>query len=512
MAFEFAGPHLAESPGGTLSNSFGTAMRDGSLPGLVAILPRGEAIRNFVYTGALDTAQSAAVLTLLSVMPDEEFAVQAARRFDQVIELRSYTERWPVRLTRELLDTAHGRRLWSEAAKERWRRRDYEAQTIPRKLRREIKKLTCRAFANRPGIELLTQAERLVSRCFPATDEYLRLLSRLRPALVFNGSHVHSANAIQVIHAAQSLGIPTATFLFSWDNLTSQGRIMPLYDYYLVWNDDIRSQLLDVYPTVRPDQVFVTGTPQFDFHFQPRFYWSREEFCAQVSADPARPLVLYSTGMDNHMPGEPLIVERIGLLLKEMTALGPPQLLVRLYPKDRHPERFDDVRRRNPDILFPSVPWNRNWLTPKFEDCYLLTNTLRHCDLGINVASTISLELCMFDKPVINVGYNPPIDIAPVNYATYYGFDHYRPVVESGAVSVASSEEEMQRFIIQALSDPAAGRAQRQQLVQRMFGQTLDGRSGQRVGECLLTLLRRHNEGLVGLNATEATRKPGRIR
>jgi hypothetical protein len=284
------------------------------------------------------------------------------------------------------------------------------------------------------------------------------------------------------------LGIPTATFIFSWDNLTSQGRIIPLYDYYLVWNEMIREQLLQIYSSIRPEQVIVSGPPQFDFHFRREFYWTREEFCARVGLNPARPIVLYSTGMANHMPGEPQIVERIGTMLGEMTDLGPPQLLVRVYPKDLT-GRFEQTKRQNPHILFPDIPWEPAWLTPKIEDAYLLTNTLRHVTAGINVASTVSLELCMFDKPVINVGYNPPeTDVSPVDYGRYYDFDHYRPVVESGAVMVAGSENEMRRMLRKALTEPQVDSSKRRALIKKMFGDALDGYSGLRAAYHLVKL------------------------
>src|SRR5205085_6898995 len=129
------------------------------------------------------------------------------------------------------------------------------------------------------GLGLLSRTERASSRWFNTNDEYVRLFSEAKPSLVFNGSHVHSRVALQAVQAAQWLGIPTATFIFSWDNLTSQGRIMLPYDYYLVWNNSIKNHLLDIYDSIRPEQVFVTGTPQFDSHFDKESYWSREEFC-----------------------------------------------------------------------------------------------------------------------------------------------------------------------------------------------------------------------------------------
>ncbi len=461
---------------------------------IVAILPRGEAIRNFVYTGALDEAARNADVSLLSVVPNDDLAALLTSRYGNVFQLSATTDRWIVTFLREILDMAHGRWLWSEAARERWRLRDAEAAASGSRMKRCLKKLACYPFANAGGLEFLSGLENVSSRLLRTTNEYVRLFEELKPSLVFNASHVHSHVATHAVRAAQWLGIPTATFIFSWDNLTSQGRIIPLYDYYLVWSEGLRNQLLEMYRSIRQEQVFVTGTPQFDFHFRPEFYWTREKFCKRVGADPARPMVLYTTGMANHMPGEPAIVERIALMLRELTGLGAPQLLVRVYPKDQT-RRFEDIKRRYPEVLVPTIPWESNWLTPLIEDSYLLTNMLRHSAVCVNVASTISLEMCMFDKPVINVGYNPPdVDSNVVDYARYYEFDHYRPIVESGAVEVARSEEELRVKLIATLLHPERHAMQRRSLVRRFFGNSLDGWSSTRVAGVLDMLAARSHQ------------------
>jgi hypothetical protein len=190
--------------------------------------------------------------------------------------------------------------------------------------------------------------------------------------------------------------------------------------------------------------------------------------------------------MANHMPGEPRVVEEIANMLARMERC--PQLLVRVYPKDRT-GRFEELKRRRRDILFPSIPWEAAWLTPKIEDLPLLTNMLRHCALGVNIASTISLELCMFDKPVVNVGYDPPgQDLGDDSCARYYRFDHYEPVVRSGAVEVAYSAADMECMLRHALERPEERRNERRALLDRMFGGTLDGCSSSRVAEALLRL------------------------
>jgi hypothetical protein len=464
-------------------------------PGIVAILPRGEAIRNFVYTDALDELAAAVELSVLSVVPNDRIWAELAERYARAIPLAEYPDSWIVRFIREELDLAHGRWLWSSGAQARWRWRNQEATTLPRRLKRIGKKLLCYPFANRRGLETLSGLEGVASRWFRATDEYLRLFRELEPALVFNGSQVHNRIALPALHAAKELGIPTATFLFSWDNLTSQGRIYPQSDYYIVWNEALRDGLLEIYGSLRPEQIFVTGTPQFDFHFRPEFYWSREEFCARIGADPHRPIVLYSTGMANHVIGEPWVVELIADLLSEMTEFGPPQLLVRVLPKGPQ-GHFDNLRDRRKDILIPPIPWEPSWLTPTFADAYLLTNTLRHSAVGVNIASTISLELCMFDKPVINIGFPPPhLDAAiEFDYTKYYDFEHYRPVVASGAIELALSEDDLRQKIIDSLKRPAERAPNRAALLSAFFGHSLDGRSSARVAQALLEIVDRKRE------------------
>src|SRR5689334_16730604 len=93
-------------------------------PRIVAILPRGESIRNFVYSGMLDSLSANADVKALSVIPSEEFRRFLTNQAYTVEPLPIIPERYPVRVLRELLDMAHGRHLWSQAAQCRWMERD----------------------------------------------------------------------------------------------------------------------------------------------------------------------------------------------------------------------------------------------------------------------------------------------------------------------------------------------------------------------------------------------------
>src|SRR5205085_9080310 len=126
----------------------------------------------FAYSRALAMVQESCACVVLSVKPTEEIWQDLAKRCSSVRLLEEFKDRYPVRILREVLDVAHGRWLWSQAAQERWRLRDLEAVTPSQKLKRFGKKVAVQPFANRAGLSLLSGTERKVSRTFSPTDYY----------------------------------------------------------------------------------------------------------------------------------------------------------------------------------------------------------------------------------------------------------------------------------------------------------------------------------------------------
>src|SRR4051812_38063132 len=79
---------------------------------IVALIPRGEVIRNFVYTGALDRVADHADLSLICVTPNEKMSEMLAGKYGDIHELEEIDERWLVRIQREIIEMAHGKWLW----------------------------------------------------------------------------------------------------------------------------------------------------------------------------------------------------------------------------------------------------------------------------------------------------------------------------------------------------------------------------------------------------------------
>ncbi|RMH72116.1 MAG: hypothetical protein D6675_05135 [Gemmatimonadetes bacterium] len=459
-------------------------------PHIVMIIPRGESVRNFLYSDTLKILSDNARVTLLSVIDDDRFMAQFSPYVERIIPLKQYPEKRFIHMLRLITYDAHFRWMWGETAKNNWEMHDARAKQLGRTFQRAIVKFLARLAANRPTLEFLTKVDQFLSWHFRPNDDLVQLFEDLKPDLVFNTSHIHGPAGELPAKISYKLGIPTVGFIFSWDNLTTRGRIFVPYDYYLVWHQGMHDKLLEIYPHVDKKRVFITGTPQFDYHFKPEYLLSREELASKIGFDPNRPYILYTTGMAKDFPDEHRTVEYLIELLKELDLPEKPQLVVRTYAKGTSEEMKAIGRRGLPDVYFPEVLWDHKWLIPQYEDLSIYTSLVKHAAMGINAASTVSLELMMFDKPVMNLAFDPPgSDLPPVyRWIRHIKFDHYWPVANSGGVNVAWKPEEMKAILLKGLTHPEEDSDKRKTFINRVFGDTLDGKSGERVAHQLLFL------------------------
>jgi len=328
----------------------------------------------------------------------------------------------------------------------------------------------------------------------PEVGHYRDLFRRIQPEVLFC-SHQRPTTVLPAVLAARSLGIPTATFIFSWDNLSSKGRIAAPFDHYLVWSDHMRQELLQFYPHVPHENVHIVGTPQFDPYVDRSLLWSREEFCRRVGADPSRKLICYSGGDSGTCPEDPKHVELLMSQVRSGLIRGNPEVLLRPVPVDDG-RRYDGVCSRYPELKRLQPQWVHaepgNWakVVPLADDVQFLANLTHHSDMNINLGSTMSLDFGMHDKPVVNVAFDmsdPPLFGMPV-YDYYYCYEHFQPVLAFGATRIARSPEQLAEHVNAYLENPALDREGRRRLVELQIDVPL-GESGRRIVSVLESLV-----------------------
>ena len=458
------------------------------MPRYAVVLPDAIAIRNMVLGSVLDKLQGNTLV--LHGLPEHKVEsvssqVKSGARWQP---LAPYTERPLAFGLRQSL--AYAQMYWADTCSMRFNRKRAVKGSWRTRATAHTARLVGQLAASPSSIRLLESAYCRSVGSFPEVQEYRKLLEQNRPGVILFANQ-RNANSLPVVMAARSLGIPTATFVVSWDNLTSKGRIAAPFDHYLVWSDHMRRELLKYYPHVSHSRIHIVGTPQFDCYADDSLRWSREEFFSRIGGDPNRKLICYSGGDADTSPEDQEHVRILLELVRSGRIKGNSQVLVRPCPVDPG-TRYNKVRADYPGMLYSQPKWDHlepgNWsrCLPSKEDAQMLTNLTRFVDVNVNLASTMTLDFAIHDKPVVNVafdvGISPPGDVPLWNH--YYQWEHYAPVVRLGAARFAKSADEMADQVNAYLEDPSLDREARRKLVDLQLGVPV-GSSATRIVDAL---------------------------
>jgi hypothetical protein len=277
-----------------------------------------------------------------------------------------------------------------------------------------------------------------------ALEHVAGLLRDLSPTVLFNTCAV-SWSARAWTRAAALNGTPCASVITSWDNMSTKTLLSEFVDTFLIWSEEMDEDFARSLPQLRAKPRVIVGSPQFEPIRQGRGLLPRAEFFAKYGLNPSKKLILYTTGSKTLFPAEPTCLETL-LQHWRKNLNDRANIMIRMHPKDRGGRHAALIPK------FPEVPFtlagadqtdDNEWL-PTREDIDLLVNQLHHCDLIVNVASTMTLEGFVIDKPSINIGFTlGPSVSARYPMEDYYQSRHYRDIVESGAARLVNSYEEL---------------------------------------------------------------------
>jgi hypothetical protein len=265
----------------------------------------------------------------------------------------------------------------------------------PRRLAKHIGRLGSRA-----ALLALAAASR-VERLLPPSAPARALLAEERPDAVVTVAMFRNPELVDVLKAAAWEGIPTATWIQSWDNLSSKGLLHIAPDRVFVWNETQRDELLR-YHGIPPERAVVTGAQSFDHWFDGEDPSDRARFCSENGIDPERPIVLYLASSRWLEPPIELFFLR---WLDAVRSSGDPVLeeafvLVRPYPQDI--EHWSGVDARDSRLsVSPSASEGPMIHSPAFRQRY--RDELHHASVAVGLNTTAMIDAAIFGKPVCTV-------------------------------------------------------------------------------------------------------------
>ena len=302
-------------------------------------------------------------------------------------------------------------------------------------------------------------------------------LAELRPSVVVATSCISRVEE-PFLMAARELGIPTLGCIQSFDHLTS--RPLPAdCDQYAVWNVRMKRQLLEYHHPRDPSGIFVTGTPQFDFHRQLEFRWSRAETLERIGLSPGDRYILYAANTITQTPSEPALVLELVARCARTPELARHRIVVRLHPRDEF-ERWNHVAEADPRVVV-SRPTATSQSFDGPDNQAQLVSTLSHADVCHNMWSSMSLDAAAVDTPVVCVAFAGQRGGLEDEFCRrVYETDYYRPIVESGGVRVAHDMDQLVAETVAYILNPTRDQQERARLAADECG-ALDGRSAERI-------------------------------
>ncbi|MDT0645321.1 UDP-glycosyltransferase [Zunongwangia sp. F260] len=286
------------------------------------------------------------------------------------------------------------------------------------------------------------------------------VLDREKPDFIFctNQRPVH---AISPLTAAKDLGIPTSTFIFSWDNLPKATMVVES-DFYFVWSDHMKQELLKYYPHITSEQILITGSPQFEHHYDKNLIKPRITFFEENNIDLYKDYICFSGDDITTSPDDAQYLQDVAESIKNLNKKRDIKLgiLFRRCPVD-FSDRYDKVLEKYKGIIVPVAPkWNKignNWNTvlPNPEDLGLQINTILHSKAVVNLGSSMVFDFAIFGKPCLFIAYN--VDQKRVeNWSVekVYDFVHLRNIPTGNEVVWLKSKEDIGSQIETVLQNP----------------------------------------------------------
>ena len=321
----------------------------------------------------------------------------------------------------------------------------------------------------------------LYEKLTPA-ELYSEVFEKYEPSQVVVTRVLNYSNDYPVMRAALKYKIPVVALVSSWDNLTSKAFFPFSLDKLVVWNNVMKNEAIDLFQYPESD-IFVSGIPRYDALLNNDLSQTKDEFLKYVGANLNKKLITYATGskttgrtkVDPKTP-EPEIVKYLAQSICDGT-ISNCQLLVRLHPQ-ADVEEYNSLRKMNNVIL--QVPGDKSSFQDRlfsYSDDIELGELMKHSDVVVNLASTITIDAALFDTPIICINFDF-FGQRKLKHSVkkFYQFDHYAKLAKTKGFTLANSLDDLVNKINYQLSNPNHLKPERLDIVKQQCMYT-DGKS-----------------------------------
>lgn len=457
---------------------------------LGVVITDGVGFRNFILSDFIPKAKEAFVeVVIFSCLP--KFVYEEYDLGCKIIELDVFNETFNTWFFRKIKEIAHLQlhKKGNFGIQDNLRANYTNAKNARGFATRQIYNLTNFCYSEK-WIQRYNCLQQLSFKNKSITKEYISLLQSEQLDILFF-THQRPPFVAPLIYAAEKLKIKTTAFIFSWDNLASKNRMAGNFNYYLVWSDLMKEELLKFYQSVNEKQIAVVGTPQFEPFTYKRYGYDKNALIKKFQLDRQKPIVFFTCN-DSSSENDPIYLELLASFIENKKLVRDINLVVRTSPVEE-PVRFKAISEKYKFIIWNFPDWKvkranhqESWTqrVPTVEDLDDLKSLLQHCDFNINVLSTITLDSFIFDKPVINPVFGNKKNNM-YDDQKFLKYQHLSKLVDSNASYIVKNEVEYLTAINQLLENHDDKQQERIMFKDLQIGKPL-GETSKCIAETLL--------------------------
>jgi len=449
---------------------------------LGVVITDGVGFRNFILSDFIQEAkQNFDKVIILSCLP--KYVFDNVNLDCEIIELNVFEESFTTWFFRKLKEVAHLQlhRKDNFGIQDNFNSSHSKSKSIRGYATRFIYKFTS-LYTSEKCIERYNTWQQNSFKNNKITKEYFAILEKKKFDILFF-THQRPPFIAPLSYAAKKMNLKTAVFIFSWDNLASKSRMADNFNYYLVWSELMKEELTTFYKKVKENQIEVVGTPQFEPFSHEKYGYSKEKLVSKFKLNSQKPIVFFTCN-DSSSKNDPIYLDLLANFISTKKLVKEVNLIVRTSPAEE-PERFKSIADKYKFIIWNYPDWTikrenhqENWSqrVPSIEDLNDLKSLLSHCDLNINVLSTITLDAFIFDKPVINPVFGND-ENGMFDDQKFLQYKHLSKLVDSDASHIVTNEEDYLLAINKILLGEDNKSSQREKFLELQIGKPLQDTS-----------------------------------
>ncbi|MFH2004393.1 MAG: CDP-glycerol glycerophosphotransferase family protein [Bacteroidota bacterium] len=314
-----------------------------------------------------------------------------------------------------------------------------------------------------------------------------------------------------IMREARRHNAKIVSYVLSWDNTTVRGLGVNLSDHIVVWSDIMKKELEHLH-RIPGKKIFVGGVPHYDFYVKEGANeLSKTALADLMGFNPDKKILFLATKSPN---GYLYNADIADIICKSICNEELPEecfLLVRLHPIYFNRKNGEYVFKKELaewqelranygaeyiGIDYPEmVQSDLNLFMPDSE-IIKLKAILQHCDIVINMFSTMNIEASIFNKPTVNVAFQFDHKIPRGEKKARFNIDydlaqtHNQRIINSGGTAIAYTPQNFIEEINRLLKHPNLYAEGRSRIVKTECAANL-GKAGRELGLTILSIANR---------------------